>query len=114
MLQGPRNIVVGATKRHQLSPREALESGISMIAQELMIVPQLSAAQNVYLGAEPRRAGWLQRRALRRRYQELARLAGFDLPADRPAGRMRTAEQQQVEILERGVLKTFEPGSPDA
>lgn len=25
MLQGPRNIVVGATKRHQLSPREALE-----------------------------------------------------------------------------------------
>jgi simple sugar transport system ATP-binding protein/ribose transport system ATP-binding protein len=81
------------------SPREALESGISMIAQELMIVPQLSAAQNVYLGAEPRRAGWLQRRALRRRYQELARSAGFDLPADRPAGRMRTAEQQQVEIL---------------
>jgi ribose transport system ATP-binding protein len=81
------------------SPREALESGISMIAQELMIVPQLSAAQNVYLGAEPRRGGWLQRRALRRRYEELAGSAGFDLPADRPAGRLRIAEQQQVEIL---------------
>ena len=36
---------------------------------------------------------------LRSRYDELARQAGFDLPGDRPAGRLRTAEQQQVEIL---------------
>jgi simple sugar transport system ATP-binding protein/ribose transport system ATP-binding protein len=81
------------------SPREGLEAGIAMIAQELTVVPQLSVAENVFLGAEPRQAGWVRRRALRKRYDELAERAGFELPAERPAGRLRTAEQQQVEIL---------------
>jgi simple sugar transport system ATP-binding protein/ribose transport system ATP-binding protein len=70
-----------------------------MIAQEMSVVPQLSAAENVFLAVEPRRGGWVQRRALRRRYEKLAADAGFALPPDRPAGRMRPAEQQQVEIL---------------
>jgi len=81
------------------SPREALGSGIAAIAQELSIVPQLSVAENVFLGAEPRSAGWVRRRALGKRYERLAESAGFALPADRPAGWLRTAEQQQVEIL---------------
>ena len=70
-----------------------------MIAQELLVVPKLSVAENVFLGTEPRRSGWVQRRALHRRYEELAQRAGFGLPADRAAGSLRTAEQQQVEIL---------------
>jgi ribose transport system ATP-binding protein len=81
------------------SPREALDRGIAMIAQELAVVPQLSVAQNVFLGAEPRQAGWVRRRTLRNEYEQLAERAGFTLPADRVAGRMRPAEQQQVEIL---------------
>ncbi len=63
------------------------------------MVPRLSVAANVFLGAEPRRVGWVMRRGLRRRFEELAAEAGFNLPADRPAGHLRTAEQQQVEIL---------------
>jgi ABC-type sugar transport system ATPase subunit len=81
------------------SPREALSRGIAMIAQELSVVPQLSVAENVFLGAEPRSGGWVRRRVLRRRYEQLAESAGFELPADRIAGHMRQAEQQQVEIL---------------
>ncbi|HEY7630927.1 MAG TPA: sugar ABC transporter ATP-binding protein [Thermoleophilaceae bacterium] len=81
------------------SPREGLEAGIAMIAQELTVVPRLTVAENVFLGAEPRQTGWVRRRALRKQYDELAERAGFELPAERPAGRLRTAEQQQVEIL---------------
>jgi ABC-type sugar transport system ATPase subunit len=81
------------------SPHEALTRGIAMIAQEPAVIPQLSVAENVFLGAEPRRSGWVKRRALRRRYEELAESAGFVLPADRPARSLRPAEQQQVEIL---------------
>ena len=92
-------LLVGGRPVSFRSPREALESGIAAIAQELLIVPQLTVEENVFLGVEPRRVGWLKRRALRRRYQQLAESAGFELPADRPAGRLRTAEQQQVEIL---------------
>ncbi|HUA03276.1 MAG TPA: sugar ABC transporter ATP-binding protein [Solirubrobacteraceae bacterium] len=81
------------------SPREALSSGIAAIAQELLVVPRLSVAENVFLGAEPRRGGWVRRGALRRRFEALAGEAGFALPPDRPAGLLRTAEQQQIEIL---------------
>jgi ABC-type sugar transport system ATPase subunit len=81
------------------SPREALGHGIAMMAQELLIVSHLTVAQNVFLGVEPRSAGWVNRRSLRLRYEELAEQAGFALPADRLVGGMRVAEQQQVEIM---------------
>ncbi len=81
------------------SPRDALAYGVAAIAQELLVVPRLSVAENVFLGAEPRRVGWVQRATLRRRFEALAGEAGFVLPPDRPAGQLRTAEQQQIEIL---------------
>ncbi len=81
------------------SPREALERGVAAIAQELNVVPQLTVAENVFLGVEPRRSGFVARRALRRRYDRLAHDAGFELPANVPAGHLRPAEQQKVEIL---------------
>jgi ribose transport system ATP-binding protein len=81
------------------SPREAIARGIVLIAQELSIVPALSVAENVLLGTEPRRSGFVARRALRRRYEELAHAAGFELRGDLPAGSLRTADQQKVEIL---------------
>src|SRR5579863_1199878 len=81
------------------SPREALMAGIAAMAQELLVVPRLSVAENVFLGAEPRRGGCVMRGVLRRRFEALATEAGFSLPAERPAGALRTAEQQQIEIL---------------
>jgi simple sugar transport system ATP-binding protein/ribose transport system ATP-binding protein len=71
-----------------------------MIAQELSIVSSLTVAENVFLGVEPRRAGFQDRRQLRSQYAALARQAGFDdLPGDANAGGLRTADQQKVEIL---------------
>jgi ribose transport system ATP-binding protein len=81
------------------SPREALERGVAMIAQEVNVVAQLTVEENVFLGAEPRGAGFIARRALRRRYEQLAETAGFHLPATAAAGRLAPAEQQKVEIL---------------
>jgi ABC-type sugar transport system ATPase subunit len=81
------------------SPREAITRGIVLIAQELSIAPALSVAENVFLGTEPRRAGFVARRALRRRYDELAAAAGFELRGDLPGRGLRTADQQKVEIL---------------
>ena len=81
------------------SPREGLSRGIAMMAQELLVVPQLTVAQNVFLGVEPRSACWVSRRSLRLRYEQLAAQVGFRLPADRLVGGLRVAEQQQVEIM---------------
>ena len=81
------------------SPREALEHGVAAIAQEPALVPQLNVAENVYLGTEPRRRGFIRRRALRKAYADLAARAGFDLAGQARAGALRTAEQQKAEIL---------------
>ena len=81
------------------SPREALEHGIATIGQEPSVVPHLSVAENVFLGAEPRSFGTVRRRALRKRYELLVGSAGFDLRGDVPAGALPIAGQQEVEIL---------------
>jgi simple sugar transport system ATP-binding protein/ribose transport system ATP-binding protein len=81
------------------SPRQALDHGIAMVAQELALVPRLTVAENVFLGAEPRRLGFIDRGELGRRYATLAGATGFDLPADSMVGRLPLAAQQQVEIL---------------
>ena len=81
------------------SPREALERGIALVAQEVALVPNLSVAQNVFLGAEPRRAGFIDRRRLAGAFARLADASGFDLDAGTPVGRLPIGKQQQVEIL---------------
>jgi len=97
-----RNMLV-----HFRSPREALDHGVASIAQELAIVPELSAAENVLLGVEPRWRGYVRRRELRNRYLALSKSVGFDIAPDRTAGRLRTADQQKLEIL-RAVARDAE------
>jgi len=81
------------------SPRGALRHGIALISQELSIVPELTVAQNVMLGSEPRRAGVVRRRGLQRRYRELAERYGVALDGRALAGGLRISDMQQVEIL---------------
>lgn len=81
------------------SPRDALAHGIVTIVQELAIVPGLTVAENVYLGVETSRFGFVRRRAQRRHFRELAQRVGFDLSPDRRAGSLTIAEQQKVEIM---------------
>lgn len=81
------------------SPRDALRDGITMIGQELTLVPQLSVLENVFLGSETTRHGLLRRGALRRRYEVLTRDLGFYVEPGKEVGGLRTADQQKVEIL---------------
>ena len=91
-------LVDGHSVRYR-APREALADGITMIAQELSLVPHLSVFQNVLLGVEQSRAGLFSERTLRRRFEELNRQSGFGLRADARAGSLGLADQQKVELL---------------
>ena len=68
------------------TPRDALEQGIALIAQEIALVPEATVEENVFLGAEPRRAGMVDRGALRRAYRELDERVGFGLPGRSTVG----------------------------
>jgi len=92
-------LVLRGTPVSFTSPRQALAHGIALVAQELALVPRLSVADNVYLGAEPRRRGMIDRGGLLARFRELARDTGFTLPETVPVGRLSIGVQQQVEIL---------------
>jgi len=81
------------------SPREALHDGISLIAQEIALVPQRSVIENVYLRREAGVAGIVDRRKLAREYATLVEQVGFDIPPGVKVGKLRQADQQKVEIL---------------
>ena len=81
------------------APRDALADGVTMIAQELTLVPQRTVLENVFLGNEASRFGVVVGQPMRERYDELCERAGFDLPADDHVATLRIADQQKVEIL---------------
>jgi ribose transport system ATP-binding protein len=81
------------------SPRDALLHGVTMIAQEISLVPTRSVVENVFLGIETARAGHVDRRSLRRRYDELEEQVQFGISPGVPVGALKIAEQQKVEIL---------------
>ena len=80
-------------------PQEARARGVGMIYQELSIAPHLSVAENLVLGAEPRRGGLVDREAARRLAREtLAGLGHGDIDVDAPAGSLSISRLQIVEI----------------
>ena len=81
------------------SPRDALADGTTMVQQEVVLVPQLSVLQNVFLGLEDKRLGILRKGDLRKRFAALVEQAGFDIPPDVEVESLRLASQQRVEIL---------------
>ncbi|KPI12878.1 Monosaccharide-transporting ATPase [Actinobacteria bacterium OV450] len=84
------------------SPADARAAGIRLIPQEPEIVPHLTVAENVYLGALPTRGvRRFDRAALRRRLREDLHRIGFGhaLDADTPGIRLTPAQRQLVEIL---------------
>ncbi len=83
---------------HFHHPLEARRRGISIIHQELSLLPDRSVAENIFLGMEPGRWGMLDSGAMAAGAQQrLARL-GVDIAPDCPARDLSIAEQQLVEI----------------
>jgi ribose transport system ATP-binding protein len=80
-------------------PLHARRCGIAMIYQELNLAPHLSVEENILLGEEPRRFGWVNRRERRALAgQALAQLEHDTIPLDAPVHTRTIAEQQIVEI----------------
>ena len=77
-----------------------LNHGISMIFQELSLLPNLTVAENILLGHEPRRAGWrIDFRKLRKQAQELLDTYNFPIKAGVKVATLGFAQRQTVEIV---------------
>jgi len=84
-----------------LGPVDARRSGVSIVYQELSVCPDLTVSENVVLGAESSRFGFVRSRdddaRVLRALAPLTRARG-DLPLDARVGTLSAAEQQLVEI----------------
>jgi len=81
------------------SPFEARRAGVQMIHQELSLAPHLSVAENVVLGMEPARLGFVKWNEARRRARRaLADLGHPEIAPDAPVAGLSVAGQQLVEI----------------
>lgn len=80
--------------------REARKNAISMIHQEMLLVPELTVAQNIFLGRETSRRlfGWLNDAALTKQAGQLLTQMGAGIRPDVPVKYLSVAQMQMVEI----------------
>jgi rhamnose transport system ATP-binding protein len=82
------------------SPRDAGKHGLVLISQELSVLPERSAIENVFLGSTSARAGFLLDNAeMRKRYADLVARTGFQVSPNVPVRALNLADQQKVEIM---------------
>ena len=81
------------------SPREAKLAGVHVVYQEFALFPQLSVAENIFLGSERRnRFGLVDHKRARREAGDLLARLGVSLDVSAVVGSLSVADQQMVEI----------------
>lgn len=80
------------------NPREAIDAGVGMIHQELLLLPHMSIAENMFVGRYPLKSGLLNRREMERRAGAGLERLGLDISPKRVVEGLSTASQQLIEI----------------
>jgi inositol transport system ATP-binding protein len=75
-----------------------LQKGISMIHQEILMVPELTIAQNIFLGREVKQRFWLDEQEIDKKSEEILNLIGLNLNVQTKAKQLSIAEMQLIEI----------------
>lgn len=81
-----------------MSPQAARRAGIAVVQQELSLTASLSIAENIGLGAYPRRFGLIDYAALERGAAAVCKLVGLKEPLSTPVGLLPLGRRQMVEI----------------
>ena len=91
--------IQGRTMARGFGPRQAMDAGVGMVHQHFMLVPGLTAAQNVLLGAA-RLPALISPRRITDEVRAQAEALGLDsVQLDAPVESLSVGEQQRVEIL---------------
>src|SRR4051812_25409341 len=80
------------------SARAAFDAGIATVYQEVNLLPNMSVAQNLFLGRQPTRFGFVDDREMRRRAALLLQEYGIDIDVSAPLGDYSVAVQQITAI----------------
>ncbi len=84
---------------HIGNPNVAIRLGIGMVHQHFMLVPPMTVAENIVLGAEPSKGGLLDMAAAKKRVRELSEQFGLKVDPEAKIQNISVGMQQRVEIL---------------
>lgn len=84
---------------HYGEPRSSRRLGIATIYQELTIVPNLTAVENVFLGQVITKNGFVSFQTMKERFMELCAVMGVTIPPFKLARELSIADQQILEIM---------------
>ncbi|MCK3655086.1 D-xylose ABC transporter ATP-binding protein [Pasteurellaceae bacterium Macca] len=80
------------------SPKDAIRAGITLIYQEIHLSPNLTVAENIFLGREIKTLFGLERKKMAEEAQQVLDRLGAQFSATQKVSSLTIAEQQQVEI----------------
>ena len=80
------------------SPQDAQNNGISTVYQEVNLCPNLTVAENLFIGREPRKAGFIDWRTMNKRATELLESFEIDASATQKLEAVSLARQQMIAI----------------
>ena len=89
-------LIVQGKPAHFGGTRDAINAGVAMIHQELMLVPDLTVAENIFLSRLPRTISWRQ---LNQNAAQAIERLGFDFDTSQLVGDLSVAQQQIVEVV---------------
>jgi ribose transport system ATP-binding protein len=91
-------IFLSGREVHINSPLEAIRLGVNLIYQELSVAPNLTVAENIFMGSELSRKGIIDRPSMVKKSAAILKRLGASFAPDIRAGLLSIAEQQQIEI----------------
>lgn len=91
-------IMLDGEKIQHSNVHEMLKKGISMIHQEILMVPELTVAQNIFLGKEIHRFNWLDDDNIYKKTRELLKTLNVNIDAKAKMKHLSIADKQMVEI----------------
>ena len=101
------SVIVNGRQHRFRSPRHAFAAGITTLAQELALVPDRSVVDNVFMGVESTRWGFVARKDMLWRFRSLVERTGIAINPTAIVRTLSVADQQRVEIL-RAVARQAE------
>lgn len=98
-------VVLEGQKVEFHNPHDAIQKGIAVIHQELSIANDLTVAENIFLGIEPKKGAFLDRAYMNKVSQEILDSMNVNIKATTIARDLTAAQQQMVEIAKLIIKK---------
>jgi ABC-type sugar transport system ATPase subunit len=89
---------VNVTERGNYNIGMAQEMGVTIVHQELQLIPEMNGIENIFIGRFDRKLGMVDWKSMKRKAEEIMAFLGADIDLTVPVKHLRTAEKQIIQL----------------